>query len=123
MSIIIEIHTNFDLIIHKNHYKSLQVTTRLRLGELDLNLIGFHVKIFKDPVGAVGVISYDENKTNKDISLLIKEYLWNIICDKNQDEYNDQFSHYQKVKESIDKELKTLRRGETLSNILGNEPG
>jgi hypothetical protein len=52
---------------------------------------------------------------------MIKEYLWKIITDKNQDEYDEQFSHYLSVKESIDKELKTLRRDETLLNILGNE--
>jgi hypothetical protein len=81
----------------------------------ELRLVGFHVK------SDDGTISYDENESNKDLSILIKEYLWKIVADKNQNEYDDQFLHYQTVKKSIDKELKTLRRNETLLNILGNE--
>jgi hypothetical protein len=99
-----------------NPQKSLRITTRLRsYDDGDFRLVGFHVK------SDDGTISYDENESNKDVSILIKEYLWKIVCDKNQDEYDEQLSHYQKVKNAIDKELKTLRREETLLNILGNE--
>ena len=99
-----------------NPQKSLRITTRLRsYDDGDFRLVGFHVK------SDDGTISYDENESNKDVSILIKEYLWKIVCDKNQDEYDEQFSHYQTVKNAIDKELKTLRREETLLNILGNE--
>ena len=99
-----------------NPQKSLRITTRLRsYDDGDFRLVGSHVK------SDDGTISYDENESNKDVSILIKEYLWKIVCDKNQDEYDEQFSHYQKVKNTIDKELKTLRREETLLNILGNE--
>ena len=98
-----------------NSQKSLKITTRLRNNDDDLRLIGFHVH------SDTGIISYVENESNKDVSILIKEYLWKIVCDKNQDEYDEEFSHYQKVKNAIDKELKTLRREETLLNILGNE--
>ena len=105
-----------------NPQKSLRITTRLRsYDEIandqcgELRLVGFHVH------SDTGIISYDENESNKDVSILIKEYLWKIVCDKNQDEYDEQFSHYQTVKNAIDKELKTLRREETLLNILGNE--
>jgi hypothetical protein len=107
-----------------NPQKTLKVNSRLRYTtdyfssekkDFNLRLVGFHV------ISNDGVISYDEIRTNKDISILIKEYLWKIITDKNQDEYDEQFSHYLSVKESIDKELKTLRRDETLLNILGNE--
>jgi hypothetical protein len=99
-----------------NPQKSLRITSRLRsYDDGDLRLVGFHVK------SDTGTISYDENESNKDVSILIKEYLWKIVCDKNQDEYDEQFSHYQTVKNAIDKELKTLRREETLLNILGNE--
>jgi len=107
-----------------NPQKSLKISTRLRnyndgLESIlpDLRLVGFNVKSDN------GTISYGENEYNKDISILIKQYLWKIVCDKNQDDYDEQFSHYLSVKESIDKELKTLRRDETLLNILGNEPG
>jgi hypothetical protein len=98
-----------------NPQKSLRITTRLRNNDDDLRLVGFHVK------SDTGTISYDETESNKDVSILIKEYLWKIVCDKNQDEYDEQFSHYQTIKNTIDKELKTLRREETLLNILGNE--
>lgn len=99
-----------------NPQKSLRITTRLRsYDDGEFRLVGFHVK------SDDGTISYDENESNKDVSILIKEYLWKIVCDKNQDEYDEQFSHYRKVKNAIDKELKTLRRDETLLNILGNE--
>jgi hypothetical protein len=99
-----------------NPQKSLRITSRLRIyDDGDLRLVGFHVK------SDDGTISYDENESNKDVSILIKEYLWKIVCDKNQYEYDERFSHYQKVKKAIDKELKTLRREETLLNILGNE--
>jgi hypothetical protein len=99
-----------------NPQKSLRITSRLRsYDDGDLRLVGFHVK------SDDGTISYDENESNKDVSILIKEYLWKIVCDKNQNEYDEQFSHYQTVKNAIDKELKTLRREETLLNILGNE--
>lgn len=81
----------------------------------DLVLIGFHVGTVK------GTISYKESETNRHLSVLIRQYLWKIVCEKNQALYNDQFSHYLSVKESIDKELKTLRREETLSNILKDE--
>lgn len=98
-----------------NPQKSLKITTRLRNDDDDLRLVGFHVH------SDTGIISYGENESNKDVSILIKEYLWKIVCDKNQDEYDEQLSHYQKVKNAIDKELKTLRREETLLNILENE--
>ena len=99
-----------------NPQKSLRITTRLRsYDDGEFRLVGFHVK------SDTGTISYNENESNKDVSILIKEYLWKIVCDKNQDEYDEQFSHYQTVKNAIDKELKTLRREETLLNILGNE--
>ena len=98
-----------------NPQKSLKITTRLRNDDDDLRLVGFHVH------SDIGIISYGENESNKDVSILIKEYLWKIVCDKNQDEYDEEFSHYQTVKNAIDKELKTLRREETLLNILGNE--
>jgi hypothetical protein len=105
-----------------NPQKSLRITTRLRsydetlsISNGELRLVGFHVN------SDTGTISYEENESNKDVSILIKQYLWKIVCDKNQDEYDEQFSHYQKVKNAIDKELKTLRREETLLNILGNE--
>jgi len=103
----------FNLI---NPQKSLRITSRLRdYDDGELRLVGFHVH------SDTGIISYEEYGSNKDLSILIKEYLWKIVCDKNQNEYDEQFSHYQKVKKAIDKELKTLRREETLLNILGNE--
>jgi len=104
-----------------NPQKTLKVRTRMRYyidfgGKLnDLKIIGFHV------ITDTGTISYEEDESNKSLSVLIRQYLWKIVCDKNQSLYSEQFSHYLSVKESIDKELKTLRREETLLNILGNE--
>jgi hypothetical protein len=104
-----------------NPQKTLKVRTRLRYykdfgGKLnDLKIIGFHVST------DIGTISYEEDESNKSLSVLIRQYLWKIVCDKNQSLYSEQFSHYLSVKELIDKELKTLRRDETLLNILGNE--
>jgi hypothetical protein len=106
-----------------NPQNTLKVTSRMRYYSdfggsnfsNDLVLIGFHVGTVK------GTISYKESETNRHLSVLIRQYLWKIVCEKNQALYNDQFSHYLSVKESIDKELKTLRRNETLTNILNNE--
>ena len=59
-----------------NPQKSLKITTRLRNDDDDLRLVGFHVH------SDTGIISYGENESNKDVSILIKEYLWKIVCDK-----------------------------------------
>ncbi|HPZ24291.1 MAG TPA: hypothetical protein PLC25_05570 [Bacilli bacterium] len=108
---------NYSYDLYEFHFsnpqKSIKINTRLRSRDINtLVVAGFHVR------SKEGVISYDETESNKDISILIKQYLWKIVCDKNQDKYDEQFSHYQIIKESIDKELRTLRRDETLLSIL-----
>ena len=105
-----------------NPQKTLKVRSRMRyysdFGAVsrtnDLRLSHFSVRTtFNDS------ISYEENDTNKHVSVLIRDFLWKIVCDKNQQKYDEDLEHYRIVKLSIDNELKTLRRDEFLSKIIG----
>ena len=104
-----------------NPQKTLKVRSRMRyysdFGAVsrtnDLRLSHFSVRTtFNDS------ISYEENDTNKHVSVLIRDFLWKIVCEKNQQKYDEDFEHYRIVKLSIDNELKTLRRDEFLSKII-----
>ena len=104
-----------------NPQKTLKVRSRMRyysdFGAVsrtnDLRLSHFSVRTtFNEG------ISYEENDTNKHVSVLIRDFLWKIVCEKNQQKYDEDLEHYRIVKLSIDNELKTLRRDEFLSKII-----
>lgn len=104
-----------------NPQKTLKVRSRMRyysdFGAVsrtnDLRLSYFSVRTTSNDS-----ISYEENDTNKHVSVLIRDFLWKIVCEKNQQKYDEDFEHYRIVKLSIDNELKTLRRDEFLSKII-----
>lgn len=104
-----------------NPQKTLKVRARMRycsdFGAVsrtnDLRLSYFSVRTTSNDS-----ISYEENDTNKHVSVLIRDFLWKIVCEKNQQKYDEDFEHYRIVKLSIDNELKTLRRDEFLSKII-----
>lgn len=104
-----------------NPQKTLKVRSRMRyysdFGAVsrtnDLRLSYFSVRTTSNDS-----ISYEENDTNKHVSVLIRDFLWKIVCEKNQQKYDEDLEHYRIVKLSIDNELKTLRRDEFLSKII-----
>ena len=64
-----------------------------------------------------GTVSYNCNNT--ETSTLILSQLWGYILKHHEDIYSETMSGYKEVRETIDAELKTLKRDKALKSLLG----
>jgi hypothetical protein len=65
-----------------------------------------------------GSVSFDCD--NKEISTLVLTRLWSYILEHHEKEYIKTMNGYKEVRESIDTELKTLKRDNFLKSLLDN---
>ena len=99
-----------------NPSKTLKIRSRLYAYEGKANLASFNVI---RTVGAFnsGSVSYDCDNT--ETSTLILSQLWGYILKHHEDIYSETLSGYKVVKDSIDAELKTVKRDKALKSLLG----
>lgn len=101
-----------------NPTKTLKVRSRLYAYQNKANLASFNVmKTIAGSVLTEGNVSY--NCDNNETSTLILSSLWGYILKHHEDIYSETMSDYKEVKDSIDTELKTLKRENVLKSLLG----
>jgi hypothetical protein len=101
-----------------NPTNTLRIRSRLYVYDNKANLASFTV--IKTVVGTAftsGSASY--NCDNTETSTLILSQLWGFILEHHEKIYSETIIGYEKVKESIDTELKTLKRDKALKTLLG----
>jgi hypothetical protein len=102
-----------------NPSKTLKVRSRLYAYEGKVNLASFTV--IRTVTGTVyqtnGSVSY--NCDNTETSTLILSQLWGSILEHHENIYSQTMVGYEKVRESINTELKTLKRDNALKSLLG----
>lgn len=100
-----------------NPSKTLKVRSRLYAYENKVDLASFNVmKTIAGSVLTEGNVSY--NCDNNETSTLILSSLWVYILKHHEDIYSDTIEGYKEVKNSIDTELKTLKRENVLKSLL-----
>jgi hypothetical protein len=101
-----------------NPSKTLKIRSRLYAYEGKANLASFTViRTVGNTVFTAGSVSYDCDNT--ETSTLILSQLWGYILKHHEDIYSETLSGYKVVKESIDTELKTVKRDKALKSLLG----
>jgi hypothetical protein len=101
-----------------NPSKTLKIRSRLYAYEGEANLASFTViRTVGNTVFTAGSVSYDCDNT--ETSTLILSQLWGYILKHHEDIYSETLSGYKVVKESIDTELKTVKRDKALKSLLG----
>jgi hypothetical protein len=101
-----------------NPGNTLRIRSRLYVYDNKANLASFTV--IKTIVGTAftnGSASY--NCDNTETSTLILSQLWGFILEHHENIYSETMIGYEKVRESIDNELKTLKRDNALKSLLG----
>ena len=101
-----------------NPSNTLKVRSRLYVYEGKVNLASFTViRTVGNTTFTTGSVSY--NCDNTETSTLILSRLWGFILEHHENIYKETMSGYQTVRESIDTELKTLKRDNALKTLLG----
>jgi hypothetical protein len=102
-----------------NPTNTLKVRSRLYSYNNKVNLGSFTV--IKTVAGTAyqtnGSVSY--NTDNTETSTLILSQLWGFILEHHEKIYSETIVGYERVRESIDTELKTLKRDNVLKSLLG----
>ncbi len=102
-----------------NPSNTLKIISRLHVYKNKVDLGTFRViKMIANTRSNTGSISYDCN--NKEISTLILARLWSYILEHHEKEFINTMNGYKEVRESIDTELKTLKRDNFLKSLLDN---
>jgi len=101
-----------------NPSSTLKIRSRLYVYDNKANLGSFNIiKTIPGSLHTNGSVSY--NCDNTETSTLILSQLWGFILEHHENVYSETMSGYKVVKESIDAELKTLKRDNALKSLLG----
>ena len=101
-----------------NPANTLKVRSRLYSYDNKVNLGSFTViRTVAGTAFTSGSASY--NCDNTETSTLILSQLWGFILEHHENIYSETMIGYEKVRESIDTELKTLKRDKALKTLLG----
>jgi hypothetical protein len=100
-----------------NPSKTLKVRSRLYAYEGKANLSSFNVIRTVGTVFTSGSVSY--NCDNTETSTMILSQLWGYILKHHEDIYTETMAGYKEIRESIDTELKTVKRDKALKSLLG----
>ena len=101
-----------------NPTNTLRIRSRLYVYDNKANLASFTViKTVAGTAFTSGSASY--NCDNTETSTLILSQLWGFILEHHEKIYSETIIGYEKVRESIDTELKTLKRDKALKTLLG----
>lgn len=101
-----------------NPTNTLRIRSRLYVYDNKANLGSFTViKTVAGTAFTSGSASY--NCDNIETSTLILSQLWGFILEHHEKIYSETIIGYEKVRESIDTELKTLKRDKALKTLLG----
>ena len=101
-----------------NPTNTLRIRSRLYVYDNKANLASFTViKTVAGTAFTSGSASY--NCDNTETSTLILSQLWGFILEHHEKIYSETIIGYEKVRESIDTELKTLKRDNALKSLLG----
>ena len=101
-----------------NPSNTLKVRSRLYVYDGKVSLGSFNVtRTVANTVFNTGSVSY--NTDNTETSTLILSQLWGFILEHHENIYSETMIGYEKVRESIDTELKTLKRDKALKTLLG----
>ena len=101
-----------------NPSKTLKIRSRLYAYEGEANLASFTViRTVGNTVFTSGSVSY--NCDNIETSTMILSQLWGYILKHHENIYTETIAGYKEVRESIDTELKTVKRDKALKSLLG----
>jgi hypothetical protein len=101
-----------------NPSNTLKVRSRLYVYDNKANLASFNIiKTIPGTAFTNGSASY--NTDNTETSTLILSQLWGFILEHHEKIYSETIVGYERVRESIDTELKTLKRDNALKSLLG----
>jgi len=101
-----------------NPSKTLKVRSRLYVYEGKANLASFNViKTISNTAFTSGSVSYNCDNTETSTMILVR--LWGYILEHHENIYSETMSEYKILQESIDVELKTLKRDKALKSLLG----
>lgn len=101
-----------------NPSNTLRIRSRLYVYDNKANLASFTViKTIAGTAFTNGSASY--NTDNTETSTLILSQLWGFILEHHEKIYSETIVGYEIVRESIDTELKTLKRDKALKTLLG----
>jgi len=101
-----------------NPTSTLRIKSRLYVYDNKANLASFNIiKTIPGSLLTNGSVSY--NCDNTETSTLILSQLWGFILEHHENIYSETMIGYEKVRESIDTELKTLKRDNALKSLLG----
>jgi hypothetical protein len=101
-----------------NPSKTLKIRSRLYAYEGKANLASFNViRTVGNTVFTSGSVSY--NCDNTETSTMILSQLWGYILKHHENIYTETIAGYKEVRESIDTELKTVKRDKALKSLLG----
>jgi hypothetical protein len=101
-----------------NPSKTLKIRSRLYAYEGKANLASFNViRTVGNTVFTSGSVSY--NCDNIETSTMILSQLWGYILKHHENIYTETIAGYKEVRESIDTELKTVKRDKALKSLLG----
>ena len=111
-------HRRTYMVELNNPSNTLKVRSRLYVYDGKVSLGSFNVtRTVANTVFNTGSVSY--NTDNTETSTLILSRLWGFILEHHENIYKETMSGYQTVRESIDTELKTLKRDNALKTLLG----
>jgi len=101
-----------------NPANTLKVRSRLYSYDNKVNLGSFTI------IRTVGTTAFNSgsasyNCDNTETSTLVLSNLWGFILEHHENIYSETMIGYEKVRESIDTELKTLKRDKALKTLLG----
>ena len=101
-----------------NPSSTLKIRSRLYVYDNKANLGSFNIiKTIPGSLHTNGSVSY--NCDNTETSTLILSQLWGFILEHHENIYSETMAGYKVVRESIDTELKTLKRDNALKSLLG----
>lgn len=101
-----------------NPSSTLKIRSILYVYDNKANLGSFNIiKTIPGSLVTNGSVSY--NCDNTETSTLILSQLWGFILEHHENIYSETMIGYEKVRESIDTELKTLKRDNALKSLLG----
>ena len=101
-----------------NPSNTLKVRSRLYVYDGKVSLGSFNViRTVANTAFNTGSVSYSTDNT--ETSTLILSHLWRYILEHHENIYSETMSGYKVLRESIDTELKTLKRDNALKTLLG----
>ena len=101
-----------------NPTNTLRVRSRLYAYNNQVDLGSFNIiKTIPGSAYTNGSVSY--NCDNTETSTLILSRLWGFILEHHENIYSETMTGYKEVRETIDAELKTVKRDKALKSLLG----